>query len=110
MQRAAKEAAMADEDEDKIVDTMLRNYRHLTAAEQSEFQRRVIERAKVKRAEAIRGLVRAVVAWFRRRAAMARLQRLDDRMLKDIGLTRGEIDCAVRGCDGPYRRATPKSA
>jgi uncharacterized protein YjiS (DUF1127 family) len=110
MRRAAKEAAMADEDEDKIVDAMLRNYRDLTPAEQSEFQRRVLARAKVKRAEAIRGVVRAVVLWFRRRAAVARLQRLDDRMLKDIGITRGEIDQAVRGCDVAYRRSTPKSA
>ena len=45
----------------RLSTTMLRNYRHLTPDEQSEFQRRVIERAKTKRAEAMRGLFRALV-------------------------------------------------
>ena len=90
--------------EDEIVDTMLRNYRHLTPAERGELYRRVVERAKAMRAEAIRGLFRGLVAWFKRRAAAARLQRLDDRMLKDIGLHRSEIEAVVSGRHVPYRR------
>lgn len=42
---------------------------------------------------------RAVIAWFaemvRRRAATAELMALDDRMLADIGLTRGQIPAVV---------------
>ncbi len=96
--------------DDEIVDTMLRNYRHLTPEEQSEFQRRVIGRAKTKRAETVRGLFRALAEWCRRRAAVARLQRLDDRMLKDIGLHRSEIDAAVNGGHVPYRPQVRGSA
>jgi uncharacterized protein YjiS (DUF1127 family) len=39
-------------------------------------------------------------AWLARRAARAELERLDDRLLTDIGITRGDIPSIV---DGSYR-------
>jgi uncharacterized protein YjiS (DUF1127 family) len=41
------------------------------------------------------------MAWQMRRASARILRALDDRMLRDIGLTRGEIDRAVRGLRRP---------
>jgi uncharacterized protein YjiS (DUF1127 family) len=41
-------------------------------------------------------LVDALSRRLRERRAIARLQKLDDRLLNDIGLSRGEIERAVR--------------
>ena len=65
----------------------------------------MIGRARAYRAQAIRDLFSRLFGWIRRRAAVARLQPLDDRMLKDIGIYRGEIETAVRG-SGAAGRAT----
>lgn len=47
----------------------------------------------------------ALCRWHRRQAAVRRLNALDDHMLKDIGISRGEIDSLVRsGRDGERRR------
>lgn len=55
----------------------------------------------------------AGVAW-RRRSAINSLKALDDRMLKDIGLYRGEIwtaaDAAARGLEPPGHRPAPRPA
>ena len=51
-----------------------------------------------------RDLFRRLFGWIRRRAAAARLHALDDRMLKDIGLYRGDIETAVRGSEQPAER------
>jgi uncharacterized protein YjiS (DUF1127 family) len=83
---------------EKELDLMLRGYRMLTPMQRTELNRRVIERARAYRAAAIKDLFRRLLGWFRRRAAVARLQALDDRTLKDIGLNRGDIEQAVRGC------------
>jgi uncharacterized protein YjiS (DUF1127 family) len=48
-------------------------------------------------------LVEAVLRPFRRRAVVRRLERLDDRMLEDIGLQRWEIDAVAASTSG--RRA-----
>lgn len=53
------------------------------------------------------GLILATVAavagrllrWHRRRITIVRLQELDDRILKDIGLGRGEIEGHIRRTD-----------
>ena len=89
---------------DKELDLMLRCYRMLTPVQRAELNRRVIERARAYRAEAIKSLFRRLFGWFRRRAATARLHALDDRTLKDIGLYRGDIESAVRGPDRPSER------
>jgi uncharacterized protein YjiS (DUF1127 family) len=51
-----------------------------------------------------RRLVAAYLAWRERRATMRALAALDDRALKDIGLSRGEIGSAA--VCGRRRRAT----
>jgi uncharacterized protein YjiS (DUF1127 family) len=38
-----------------------------------------------------------VLRWRRRRRDARRLMALDDRMLRDVGLSRGEVERAVRG-------------
>ena len=40
---------------------------------------------------------RALRRWRKHRNAVASMQALDDRMLKDIGIDRSEIDSVVRG-------------
>ncbi len=42
-------------------------------------------------------LVKAVVRWNERYTLRQRLQKLPDRMLKDIGISRGQIDAVVSG-------------
>jgi uncharacterized protein YjiS (DUF1127 family) len=39
----------------------------------------------------------AVARWHRLRRDTRRLMALDDRMLRDVGLSRGEVERAVRG-------------
>jgi uncharacterized protein YjiS (DUF1127 family) len=43
------------------------------------------------------GLLREVLRWDKRRAAIKALRQLDDRELRDIGLSRGQIEAAVCG-------------
>jgi uncharacterized protein YjiS (DUF1127 family) len=90
---------------DDELDRLLRDYRTLTPEQHAVLMRRAIERARAYRAQAIRALFRRLFGWIRRRAAVARLQALDDRMLKDIGLDRSEIEQAVRRPEAmPERR------
>jgi len=95
--------------EDEEFEFLLRNAGNLTPEQRNVLVHRVIARARAYRAEAIRDLFRWLVGWFRRRAAIAELRRLDERMLKDIGISRGDIETAVRGSErSPPRAATPR--
>jgi uncharacterized protein YjiS (DUF1127 family) len=89
---------------DKELDLQLRCYRMLTPLQRADVNRRVIERARAYRAAAFKDLFGRLFGWVRRRAAAARLHALDDRMLKDIGLYRGDIETAVRGTEPPADR------
>jgi uncharacterized protein YjiS (DUF1127 family) len=90
----------------------------MTIEQQLHAQRMIIAQARLARAHALRGLWRglsrlpqragvalmpawrAVVLWHKRRRAVRELRALDDRSLRDIGLGRSEIECAVRGAVG----------
>ncbi len=48
-------------------------------------------------AELVKNTVDAVRIWRQRRAAIAELSRLNDRLLKDIGIDRNEIRAVVNG-------------
>ncbi len=76
--------------------------------------RSYVQRARAERSEYMASLLRAGVArlaktaaafrqWRRRRRAIAELQGLDARILKDMGLSRGRIYAAVYGIDDPRR-------
>ncbi len=88
-------------DQDDEFDRLLREGRTLTPAQRDALVRHAIERAKAYRAREIRSLVRWLVDWVSRRTAIAKLRSLDDRMLKDIGLHRSEIEAAVSGRERP---------
>jgi uncharacterized protein YjiS (DUF1127 family) len=48
-------------------------------------------------AVAPRRLLAAFITWRARQAALAHLKSMSDRELKDIGLSRSQIECAVMG-------------
>ena len=83
--------------QDDELDLLLRHHRMLTPVQQADVNRRVIARAHAYRRQAIKDLFQRLFGWFRRRAAVAQLQALDDRALKDMGIYRGDIEAAVRG-------------
>src|SRR5262245_32312306 len=68
-----------------------------------------LRRAVMAVAVAASGHWRAYTGWLARRAAIKELGGLDDRVLKDIGLHRSEIESAVYGPD-PTRLAEAKAA
>ncbi|MBX9772897.1 MAG: DUF1127 domain-containing protein [Xanthobacteraceae bacterium] len=76
----------------------------LAPEQRADVNRRVIERARAYRTAALKALFHWLFGWVRRRAAVAQLRALDDRMLKDIGLNRGDIETAVRGSGNPAER------
>ena len=101
-------------------------FNELTYEQWERRKRQIIRRAEVARAQALRGLVgavlrglrtaaRAVAAtagkWWRayalrreRNAAVRELRALDDRSLKDIGINRSEIEWVVDGEDATRLR------
>ena len=55
----------------------------------------------------VKGAIGGLVSAHRRRKAYAELSGLDDRMLRDMGLNRGELWAAVEG-KGPYAASNDK--
>jgi uncharacterized protein YjiS (DUF1127 family) len=92
--------------DERDIDTLIRNFWTLPPGERQALQERLIKEAKDMRAQAIHDLTRQFWAWLTRRNAAARLRTLDDRLLKDIGLHRSEIEAAVRG-DRTFPRRAP---
>jgi uncharacterized protein YjiS (DUF1127 family) len=102
-------------------DRDLKEFYNLMPAQRDAIVRRVAREAKAARAQAMREVFRAVgrrigalawasaAAWNRyqrrrgERIAAARLYEMDDYMLKDIGIHRGEIEFAVSGREDPTR-------
>jgi uncharacterized protein YjiS (DUF1127 family) len=96
-------------------------FNELTHEQWERRKQQIIRRAEVARAQALRGLVGAVLRglrtaawavaatagkWWRayalrreRNAAVRELRALDDRTLKDIGINRSEIEWVVGGQD-----------
>ena len=101
-------------------------FNELTHEQWERRKQQIIRRAEVARTQALRGLVGAVLGglgtaawavaatagkWWRayalrreRNAAVRELHALDDRALKDIGITRGEIEWVVDGEDATRLR------
>ena len=101
-------------------------FNELTYEQWERRKRQIIRRAEVARAQALRGLVGAVLRglrtavwavaatagkWWRaytlrreRNAAVRELHALDDRELKDIGINRSEIEWVVDGEDATRLR------
>jgi uncharacterized protein YjiS (DUF1127 family) len=116
-------------------DRTLRDFHTLSIAQQHAFVHQAIRAAQAERAAAIGRYLRAFARWSwrtmnhigvavsrlmisgwrryqrgrQRRQAAERLRGLDDRMLKDIGLNRGDIDFVLSGADDPTRLPRPAS-
>jgi uncharacterized protein YjiS (DUF1127 family) len=65
---------------------------------------RAVQLAGVELPRAAHKALRAVAAWRDRQAALREILLLDDRMLRDIGLTRAEAWAAVEGTLGQRTR------
>src|SRR5690348_10013657 len=85
------------------------DYRALTPDEWQQERQKILTRAQAARARAMRKLgsallhpwqaglaaARAYARWRERRAAVRELHALDDRSLRDIGVSRSEIEWVV---------------
>lgn len=83
----------------------VQTYQRLVAAAHAERSAKFAELtgwAVGRIATAMKMLVKRLAEARKRRAAAARLAALDDRMLRDIGLSRGEISLAVTGAGAGY--------
>jgi uncharacterized protein YjiS (DUF1127 family) len=90
----------------KEIDFATLDYARLSAGQREAVMQEALRRGKACRAEALRAAYAAIgtwgrrtvaglLAWRRDRAAARALRRLDDRLLKDIGIARSEIASVV---------------
>jgi uncharacterized protein YjiS (DUF1127 family) len=112
-----KEIKMCAKPEDII------DYRDLTPDEWQRERQQILTRAQAARAGAMRELgnallhpwqavlavVRAYARWRERRAAVRELHSLDDRSLRDIGVSRSEIEWVVWSQQAARVRAAVKA-
>ena len=97
---------------DHDIDMLILDYRTLTPRQQDTVRKLVIRRAEAARGETVRNAFRALWSglrglaagpwracqtWRRQRIAEAELRSLDDRTLRDLGISRSEIVWLVRG-------------
>jgi uncharacterized protein YjiS (DUF1127 family) len=92
--KVTMELDMPENDE---IEALIRGYRRLTPEQHSLLKRHLLERAHDLRRQYLRELFSRLWSWRQRRAAITKLNALDDRMLKDVGLHRSQIEAAVRG-------------
>jgi uncharacterized protein YjiS (DUF1127 family) len=99
------------------------DYRDLTPDEWQRERQGILTRAQAARAGAMRELgsallhpwqavlaaVRAYARWRERRAAVRELHSLDDRSLRDIGVSRSEIEWVVSSQQAARARAAVKA-
>jgi uncharacterized protein YjiS (DUF1127 family) len=100
------------------------DYRDLTPDEWQRERQQILTRAQAARAGAMRELgsallhpwqavlavVRAYARWRERREAVRELHSLDDRSLRDIGVSRSEIEWVVSSQQAARVRAAVKAA
>jgi uncharacterized protein YjiS (DUF1127 family) len=112
-----KEIKMCAKPEDII------DYRDLTPDEWQRERQQILTRAQAARAGAMRELgnallhpwqavlavVRAYARWRERREAVRELHSLDDRSLRDIGVSRSEIEWVVSSQQAARMRAAVKA-
>jgi uncharacterized protein YjiS (DUF1127 family) len=112
-----KEIEMCAKPEDII------DYRDLTPDEWQRERQQILTRAQAARAGAMRALgnavlhpwqavlavVRAYARWRERREAVRELHSLDDRSLRDIGVSRSEIEWVVSSQQAARVRAAVKA-
>jgi uncharacterized protein YjiS (DUF1127 family) len=102
------------------IDLLILDYRSLTPHQKEAFRKLVIRRAEVARGEVVRNAFRSLWSGFRglaagvwsaylarrrMRIAAAELNSLDDRTLRDLGISRSEIGAIVR--NGAWRHEPP---
>jgi uncharacterized protein YjiS (DUF1127 family) len=73
------------------------DYRALAARERAKAMRELASAAAGGLRRVSRSVVGALARWHKRRATIAELSALDDRMLKDIGVSRGNIPALADG-------------
>jgi uncharacterized protein YjiS (DUF1127 family) len=112
------DVAMADRNEIDFIE--LENYQALTSDQRNALKARALHRAHAERSEYLKSVLRALGSglsklwasprwiWHTYRARrcwqaeIAELRALDERALRDIGITRFDVECARSNMPGRY--------